>query len=256
MEYLAFYRATWHGGMWDPIRHRFAMVSVPVASQLPHAVGYAMGARLDGRPECALVYFGDGATSQGDFHEACNFAGVFRAPVVFLCQNNQWAISVPLAKQTAAPIHRKAEAYGFPGVRVDGNDVLAVHRAVGEAAERAREGGGPTLIEAVTYRMAAHSTADDASRYQPPDEIASWHDADPIERLRAWLEGRGRLVLPRGRGRGGSRAGRPDTKRRSGDGASARRGAVRLGVRGPASGPRPAARCGTARCLRSPWDGR
>ena len=191
VEYLAFYRATWHGGMWDPIRHRFAMVSVPVASQLLHAVGYAMGARLDGRPECALVYFGDGATSQGDFHEACNFAGVFRAPVVFFCQNNQWAISVPLAKQTAAPIHRKAEAYGFPGVRVDGNDVLAVHRAVGEAAERAREGGGPTLIEAVTYRMAAHSTADDASRYQPPDEIASWHDADPIERLRAWLTSKG-----------------------------------------------------------------
>ena len=191
VEYLAFYRATWHGGMWDPIRHRFAMVSVPVASQLPHAVGYAMGARLDGRPECALVYFGDGATSQGDFHEACNFAGVFRAPVVFFCQNNQWAISVPVAKQTAAPIHRKAEAYGFPGVRVDGNDVLAVHRAVGEAAERARAGGGPTLIEAVTYRMAAHSTADDASRYQPPEEIAPWRDADPLERFRAWLASNG-----------------------------------------------------------------
>ncbi len=187
VEYLAFYRATWHGGLWDPIRHRFAMVSVPVASQLPHAVGYAMGARLDGKRECALVYFGDGATSQGDFHEACNFAGVFRAPVVFFCQNNQWAISVPVAKQTAAPIHRKAEAYGFPGVRVDGNDVLAVHRAVGEAAQRARDGGGPTLIEAVTYRMAAHSTADDASRYQPPDEIAAWRDADPVERFHGWL---------------------------------------------------------------------
>ncbi len=93
VEYLAFYRATWHGGMWDPMRHRFAMVSVPVASQLLHAVGYAMGARLDGRTECALAYFGDGATSQGDFHEACNFAGVFRAPVIFFCQNNQWAIS-------------------------------------------------------------------------------------------------------------------------------------------------------------------
>jgi pyruvate dehydrogenase E1 component alpha subunit len=184
VEYLAFYRATWHGGMWDPMRHRFAMVSVPVASQLLHAVGYAMGARLDGRPECALAYFGDGATSQGDFHEACNFAGVFRAPVVFFCQNNQWAISMPLAKQTAAPIHRKAEAYGFPGVRVDGNDVLAVYTAVREAAERARDGGGPTLIEAVTYRMAAHSTADDASRYQPEAEVQSWRAADPLER---WL---------------------------------------------------------------------
>jgi len=111
--------------------------------------------------------------------------------VVFFCQNNQWAISVPVAKQTAAPIHRKAEAYGFPGVRVDGNDVLAVHRAVGEAAERARAGGGPTLIEAVTYRMAAHSTADDASRYQPPEEIAPWRDADPLERFRAWLASNG-----------------------------------------------------------------
>jgi 2-oxoisovalerate dehydrogenase E1 component subunit alpha len=184
VEYLAFYRATWHGGMWDPMRHRFAMISVPVASQLLHAVGYAMGAHLDGRLECALAYFGDGATSQGDFHEACNFAGVFRAPVIFFCQNNQWAISVPLAKQTAAPIHRKAEAYGFPGVRVDGNDVSAVHAAVHEAAERARGGGGPTLIEAVTYRMAAHSTADDASRYQPEAEVQTWRDADPLDR---WL---------------------------------------------------------------------
>jgi pyruvate dehydrogenase E1 component alpha subunit len=186
-EYLGFYRATWHGGMWNPVRHRFAMVSVPVASQLLHAVGYAMGAQLDGRPECALVYFGDGATSQGDFHEACNFAGVYRAPVVFFCQNNQWAISVPLAKQTAAPIHRKAEAYGFPGVRVDGNDVAAVFEAVQAAAARARGGGGPTLIEAVTYRMAAHSTADDATRYQPEDQLAAWRGADPLVRARAGL---------------------------------------------------------------------
>jgi 2-oxoisovalerate dehydrogenase E1 component alpha subunit len=187
VEYLAFYRATWHGGMWDPMRHRFAMVSVPVASQLLHAVGYAMGAQLDGRQECALVCFGDGATSQGDFHEACNFAGVFRAPVVFLCQNNQWAISVPLAKQTAAPIHRKADAYGFPGVRVDGNDVQAVYDAVREAAGRARAGGGPTLVEAVTYRMAAHSTADDASRYQPDEQVAAWREADPLRRARERL---------------------------------------------------------------------
>jgi pyruvate dehydrogenase E1 component alpha subunit len=191
VEYLAFYRATWHGGMWDPMRHRFAMVSVPVASQLLHAVGYGMGARLDGRQECAIVYFGDGATSQGDFHEACNFAGVFRAPVIFFCQNNQWAISVPVAKQTAAPIHRKAEAYGFPGVRVDGNDVLAVFDAVRAAADRARAGEGPTLIEALTYRMAAHSTADDATRYQPEDQVASWQKADPLERTRAWLASSG-----------------------------------------------------------------
>jgi pyruvate dehydrogenase E1 component alpha subunit len=196
VEYLAFYRATWHGGMWDPMRHRFAMVSVPVASQLLHAVGYAMGAQLDGRPECVLAYFGDGATSQGDFHEACNFAGVFRAPVVFFCQNNQWAISVPLARQTAGPIHRKAEAYGFPGVRVDGNDALAVFDAVRDAADRARAGGGPTLIEAVTYRMAAHSTADDATRYQPQEQLAAWREADPLERSRAMLASAGLADQP------------------------------------------------------------
>jgi pyruvate dehydrogenase E1 component alpha subunit len=116
---------------------------------------------------------------------------VFRAPVIFFCQNNQWAISVPVAKQTAAPIHRKAEAYGFPGVRVDGNDVVAVFDAVRAAADRARAGEGPTLIEALTYRMAAHSTADDATRYQPEEQVASWQKADPLERTRAWLASSG-----------------------------------------------------------------
>jgi 2-oxoisovalerate dehydrogenase E1 component alpha subunit len=190
-EYLEFYRGTWHGGGWDPVEKRFGMVSVPVGSQTLHAVGYALGARMDGRHEATLVYFGDGATSEGDVHEACNMAAVFRAGVVFLCQNNQWAISVPLAKQTAAPIWRKAAAYGFPGVRVDGNDVLAVYQATREAAERARSNGTPTLIEAVTYRIGPHSTADDASRYRSGGEVDAWSKRDPLERYRAWLTATG-----------------------------------------------------------------
>jgi pyruvate dehydrogenase E1 component alpha subunit len=188
VEYLAFYRATWHGGMWNPLAHRFAPVCVPVASQIPHAVGLAMGAMLDDTGGCALVYFGDGATSQGDFHEGCNWAGVFHAPVVFFCQNNQWAISMPLQGQTSAPIHRKALAYGFPGVQVDGNDVLAVHAAVREAADRARSGGGPSLIEAVTYRIGAHSTADDATRYRSASEVDHWRSLDPLARFRRSLQ--------------------------------------------------------------------
>ena len=191
VEYLAFYRATWHGGLWDPAEHRFAMVSVPVASQILHAVGYAMGAKLDGERLCAVAYFGDGATSEGDFHEGCNFAGVFGAPVVLFCQNNQWAISVPLAEQTAAPIYRKAAGYGFPGVRVDGNDVLAVFTAVREAARRARDEGVPTLVEAVTYRMAGHSTADDPTRYRTSEEQDGWRALDPIDRYRGWLTAAG-----------------------------------------------------------------
>jgi 2-oxoisovalerate dehydrogenase E1 component alpha subunit len=191
VEYLHFYRATWHGGIYDPNAHRFGMVSVPVASQILHAVGYAMGAKMDGISLATLVYFGDGATSEGDFHEGCNFAAVFRAPVVFLCQNNQWAISVPLSAQTVAPIWRKAAAYGFPGVQVDGNDVLAVYQATKEAAARAREEGVPTLIEAVTYRLGPHSTADDASRYRPGAEVEQWKALDPLERYSGWLVGAG-----------------------------------------------------------------
>ena len=187
VEYLHFYRATWHGGTYDANAHRFGYVSVPVASQILHAVGYAMGAKLDGLSQCALAYFGDGATSEGDFHEGCNFAAVFGAPVVFFCQNNQWAISVPLASQTVAPIWRKADAYGFPGVQVDGNDVLAVYQATKEAAARARDQGTPTLIEAVTYRIGPHSTADDASKYRSAEEVERWKVHDPIDRYRNWL---------------------------------------------------------------------
>ena len=190
VQYLHFYRATWHGGTYDPNEARFGMVSVPVGSQALHAVGYAMGVKKDGRPEVSLVYFGDGATSEGDLHEAWNFAGVFHAPVVFLCQNNHWAISVPLERQTAAPIWRKAQAYGFPGVLVDGNDVLAVYQVTREAADRARSDGMPTLIEAITYRLGPHSTADDAGRYQPKEQVDEWQARDPIERYLRFLRDR------------------------------------------------------------------
>ncbi|MFN2545296.1 MAG: thiamine pyrophosphate-dependent dehydrogenase E1 component subunit alpha [Actinomycetota bacterium] len=191
VEYLHFYRATWHGGTYDANEHRFGYVSVPVGSQALHAVGYAMGRRKDGAQECTLVYFGDGATSEGDVQEAWNFAAVLNTPVIFFVQNNQWAISVPLAQQTASPIWQKAEAYGFPAVQVDGNDVLAVYQATKEAAERARAEGTPALIEAVTYRLGPHSTADDASRYQPAEEIARWKEQDPLERYRRFLDARG-----------------------------------------------------------------
>jgi 2-oxoisovalerate dehydrogenase E1 component alpha subunit len=191
VEYLHFYRATWHGGTYDPNEMKFGMVSVPVGSQALHAVGYAMGRKMDGASDIAVAYFGDGATSEGDLHEAWNFAAVFRAPVVFFCQNNQWAISVPLSQQTVAPIWRKAGAYGFPGVLVDGNDVLAVYQVTKEAAERARSDGTPTLIEALTYRLGPHSTADDAGRYQPKEQVEEWRARDPVERYARFLQARG-----------------------------------------------------------------
>ena len=191
VEYTHFHRGTRHGGIDNPVERRFAEVSIPIATHALHAVGWAMGARKDGGRGCAIVYFGDGATSEGDFHEACNFAGVFKAPVIFFCQNNGWAISVPLERQTAGKIYRKAEGYGFPGVRVDGNDVLAVYRVTREATERARADGTPTLIEAMTYRMGPHSTADDRSRYQPEDEIERWRSLDPLFRFRKYLETEG-----------------------------------------------------------------
>ncbi len=191
VEYLHFYRATWHGGSYDANAHRFGMVSVPVGSQIIHAVGHAMGSKLDRKSLATLVYFGDGATSEGDFHEGCNFAAVFKAPVVFFCQNNQWAISVPFSSQTAVPIYRKAQAYGFPGVQVDGNDVLAVYAATREAAARAREEGVPTLIEALTYRIGPHSTADDASKYREAADVETWKSLDPLDRYRNWLAAAG-----------------------------------------------------------------
>jgi len=190
-EYLQYHRGTWHGGPYDPIGSRFAPICVPVATQIPHAVGWAMGAKLDGHATCSLAYFGDGSASEGDFHEAANMAAVFRAPVVLFCQNNGWAISVPSSEQYAAPIAARAAGYGFPGVRVDGNDVLAVFAVTKQAVERARAGDGPTLIEAMTYRVGSHSTADDASRYREGSEVAAWRERDPIDRYRTYLLGSG-----------------------------------------------------------------
>jgi pyruvate dehydrogenase E1 component alpha subunit len=164
-------------------------ISIPVATQIPIAVGVALAGKSNGDPIAVMAFMGDGATSKGDFHEGLNFAGVFSAPVVFVCQNNQWAISVPLRRQTAAKtLAQKAFAYGLPGIQVDGNDVFAVYRAATEALTRAREGKGPSLIECVTYRVGDHTTADDASRYRDREEVERWKQKDPIERLRKYME--------------------------------------------------------------------
>ncbi|GAB4249729.1 MAG: pyruvate dehydrogenase (acetyl-transferring) E1 component subunit alpha [Acidobacteriota bacterium] len=177
---------------WASARLHLTSVSSPVGSQIPHAVGIAMAAKLRGLDEIALTYFGDGATSTGDFHVSCNFAGVFQAPVIFFCRNNQYAISVPLSRQTAsATIAVKAQAYGIEGVRVDGNDVLAVYAATKKAADRARSGDGATLIEALTYRQGAHTTSDDPRAYRSDEEVEVWRRKDPIVRLRAFLERQG-----------------------------------------------------------------
>jgi len=163
-----------------------------MATQLPHAVGMAYAAKLKGHSRIAAAYLGDGATSEGDFHVAMNFAAVWKAPVVFICHNNQWAISVPFAKQSgSATVHAKAAAYGMPGVRVDGNDVLAVYQATADAAQRARSGGGPTLIEGLTYRMEGHSSSDDPTRYRDEAEVRKWEARDPIRRFEAFLIGSG-----------------------------------------------------------------
>jgi pyruvate dehydrogenase E1 component alpha subunit len=171
---------------------RYTSISSPIATQISHAVGTALAAKLRGVRIVTIAYFGDGATSSNEFHAGLNFAGVYQAPTVLFCQNNQWAISMPVRRQTAsASIAVKAKAYGFPGVRVDGNDLLAVYHVTREAVDRARQGGGPTLIESVTYRMHSHSTADDAARYRDAGEVASWRQRDPIERFRRHLAWRG-----------------------------------------------------------------
>jgi len=187
VEYLQYHRGTWHGGPYDPIAARFAPICVPVATQIVHAVGWAMGAKLDGSSACSLAYFGDGSASEGDFHEGANLAAVFRAPAILFCQNNGWAISVPSNEQFAAPIAARAAGYGMPGVRVDGNDVLAVYAVTRDAVERARAGEGPTLIEAITYRIGSHSTADDAARYRDEEQVTAWRARDPIDRYRTHL---------------------------------------------------------------------
>ncbi len=173
-------------------------IAVPVATQLPHAVGIAWAARYKGDDAVVMTYFGDGATSEGDFHEAMNCAGVFQVPVVFVCQNNQWAISTPREKQThSTTLAQKALAYGFPGIQVDGNDILAVYVAAREAVARARNGGGPTMIECVTYRLSVHTTADDPSRYRNEAEVKQWERRDPLLRFTTYLTSKGLLDRPR-----------------------------------------------------------
>lgn len=164
-------------------------ISIPVGSQITLGMGFSWAAKLKKEKTVALVSFGDGATSEGDFHDGLNFAGVFKTPTVFLCINNQWAISVPRSKQTASrTLAQKAVAYGFNGIQIDGNDILAVYAATKEAVDRASDGGGPTLIEAVTYRLGDHTTADDASRYRSEKEIQEWTNKDPVERFRIYLK--------------------------------------------------------------------
>jgi pyruvate dehydrogenase E1 component alpha subunit len=163
-------------------------ISVPVGSQILHAVGLGWAAKYRQTDKVAMTFFGDGATSEGDFHEGLNFAGVFQTPVIFVCQNNHWAISIPVSKQTRSKtLAQKAIAYGIPGIQVDGNDVLAVYAAAKEAVERARAGQGPTLIECVTYRMAMHTTADDPKRYRTDEEVEKWRERDPIVRYQKYL---------------------------------------------------------------------
>ncbi len=171
---------------------RFGSISSPVGTQIPQATGIAMAARLTGSRDTALVYFGDGATSAGDFHVGLNFAGVYKAPAIFFCRNNRWAISVPVEAQTASEsIAVKAKAYGMEGVRVDGNDVLGVVSVTEQALERARSGDGPTLIEALTYRVTAHSTSDDPRAYRDEECVEPWRSRDPILRFRTYLIGQG-----------------------------------------------------------------
>src|SRR6266849_5459728 len=184
---LMFFAGYLEGGQPAP-EQRDLPITIPVSTQLPHAVGLAYAAQYKDDDAVTMVYFGDGATSEGDFHEAANFAGVWHVPVVFVCQNNQWAISVPLKKQTnSRTIAQKALAYGFPGIQVDGNDVLAVYAASLKAVERARAGDGPTLIECVTYRLGVHTTADDPTKYRSAEEVAAWERKDPLTRFSAYL---------------------------------------------------------------------
>jgi len=175
-------------GSWDPEEHKFHLYTIVIGDQTLHATGYAMGIKQDGTDDEAVVaYFGDGATSQGDVSEAFAWSSVFNAPVVFFCQNNQWAISAPQDRQSRVPLYQRASGFGFPGVRVDGNDVLACYAVTKKALAAAKEGQGPTLIEAYTYRMGAHTTTDDPTRYRLASDLETWRLRDPIERVRAYL---------------------------------------------------------------------
>jgi pyruvate dehydrogenase E1 component alpha subunit len=194
MEDMLLYYGGYNEGGYIPEGINNLPTSIPVGSQTLHAVGIGWAMKYRDKDDVALVYFGDGATSQGDFHEALNVAGVFQTPTIFLCQNNQWAISVPRSHQTRSKtLAQKALAHGVPGIQVDGNDILAVYTATKEAVERARAGGGPTLIEAVTYRMSVHTTADDPTRYREDEEVEEWAQRDPISRFQVYLKNKGLL---------------------------------------------------------------
>ncbi len=191
-NHLLFYNGFEEGAAL-PRENRTLPISIIVGSQTLHAVGLGYAMKYRGEKDSAVVVFlGDGATSEGDFHEAMNFAAVWQAPVVFICQNNQWAISIPRSNQTrSATLAQKAIAYGMPGIQVDGNDALAMYKATREALERAYAGEGPTFIEAVTYRMMMHTTADDPTRYRTDDEVEKWKERDPLKRFRVYLEKKG-----------------------------------------------------------------
>ena len=193
IKLLELFRGVSHGG-WDPAEHNFHLYTIVIGSQTLHATGYAMGIQRDGATgdggetgEAVIAYFGDGATSQGDVNESFVWASVFNAPVVFFCQNNQWAISEPLERQSRIPLYQRSRGFGFPGLRVDGNDVLACLAVTRAALRAAREGQGPTLIEAFTYRMGAHTTTDDPTRYRLAGDLEAWKLRDPIERVKAYL---------------------------------------------------------------------
>jgi 2-oxoisovalerate dehydrogenase E1 component alpha subunit len=187
---LGMFRGVNNGG-WDPNSNNFHLYTIVIGSQALHATGYAMGVAKDGAGSAVIAYFGDGASSQGDVAEAFTFSAVYNAPVVFFCQNNQWAISEPTERQTRVPLYQRAQGYGFPGVRVDGNDVIACLAVTRAALEHARGGEGPMLIEAFTYRMGAHTTSDDPTKYRTDEERESWAAKDPILRLRRYLEREG-----------------------------------------------------------------
>ena len=189
MEDILLVYAGFNEGGLVPEKSHTLPACIPVATQLLHAVGIAYAVKYKQKKDVVMVFHGDGATSEGDFHESLNFAGVFQTPTIFVCQNNQWAISIPRSKQTRSKtLAQKALAYGIPGVQVDGNDVLAVYSAAKDATERARSGDGPTLIECVTYRMSVHTTADDPSIYREEEEVKKWEARDPITRFQKYLK--------------------------------------------------------------------
>jgi pyruvate dehydrogenase E1 component alpha subunit len=195
LESIIIYNNGFNEGVDIPEDRYDFPISVPVGSQVLHAVGLGWAAKYRQKDDVAMAFFGDGATSEGDFHEGMNFAGVFQAPVVFICQNNHWAISIPLSKQTRSKtLAQKAVAYGMPGIQVDGNDILAVFAAAQEAVERARSGDGPTFIECVTYRLMMHTTADDPKRYRTDKEVERWKKRDPLPRFQKYLVGKGLLT--------------------------------------------------------------